>query len=82
MKNPWTDREVEAHWDSVAEIYIKENEKVKGTHDQRFRESIDHLELQPGTKILNITSRDAEADDYIKRACRKQRSSMLKFRSG
>jgi ubiquinone/menaquinone biosynthesis C-methylase UbiE len=68
MKNPWTDREVEAHWDNVAGIYINENKKVKGAHDQRFLESINHLELKPGIKILNITSRDAEADDYIKRA--------------
>jgi ubiquinone/menaquinone biosynthesis C-methylase UbiE len=66
-KNNWTDREVEAHWDNVAEIYVKENEKVKGAHDQRFRESILHLELKPGMKILNITSRDAEASDYILR---------------
>lgn len=66
MKNPWKDREVEAHWDSVAEIYVHENEKVKGAHDQRFRESIQHLELKPGMNILNITSRDAEAADYIK----------------
>jgi ubiquinone/menaquinone biosynthesis C-methylase UbiE len=63
--NPWTDREVEAHWDNVAGIYVIENEKVKGTHDQRFRESIRYLELDPGMKILNITSRDAEAADYI-----------------
>jgi len=66
-KNPWTDREVEAHWDNVAEIYVRENEKVKGTHDQRFRESIKYLELRPGMKVLNITSRDAEAADYILR---------------
>ncbi len=64
-KNPWTDRDVEAHWDNVAEIYVRENEKVKGTHDQRFRESIQYLELGPGMKVLNITSRDAEATDYI-----------------
>jgi len=66
-KNPWTDREVEAHWDSVSEIYVKENEKVKRTHDQRFMESLMHLQLRPGMKILNISSRDAEADDYINR---------------
>jgi cyclopropane fatty-acyl-phospholipid synthase-like methyltransferase len=65
MKNPWTDREVEAHWDNVADIYVNENDKVKAAHDQRFRESIAHLRLIPGMKILNVTSRDAEADDYI-----------------
>jgi SAM-dependent methyltransferase len=40
---------------------------VKATHDQRFRESINYLRLSPDMKVLNITSRDAEADDYIKR---------------
>jgi ubiquinone/menaquinone biosynthesis C-methylase UbiE len=68
MKNSWTDRDVEAHWDSVAGIYIRENEKVKSTHNQRFRESIGYLELGPGMKILNITSRDAEANDYVMQA--------------
>lgn len=64
-KNPWTDRDVEAHWDRVAGIYVKENEKVKDTHDQRFRESMVHLDVKPGMKVLNITSRDAEASGYI-----------------
>ena len=67
-KNPWTDRDVEAHWDRVADIYVRENDRVKGTHDQRFRESIAYLMLKPGMKVLNITSRDAEANDYILRA--------------
>jgi cyclopropane fatty-acyl-phospholipid synthase-like methyltransferase len=65
-KNSWTDKQVEAHWDNVAEIYVRENERVKETHDQRFRESIRYLQLKPGMKVLNITSRDCEADDYIK----------------
>ena len=64
-KNPWTDREVEVHWDNVAENYVRENERVKGAHDQRFREAIQCLELKTGMNILNITSRDAEAADYI-----------------
>lgn len=67
-KNPWSDRDVEAHWDRVADIYVNENEKVKGAHDQRFRESIAQLDLKPGIKILNITSRDAEAAGYINSA--------------
>jgi len=64
-KNNWTDRQVEAHWDRVADIYIRENDRVKGTHDQRFRESMQYLQLGPGMKVLNVTSRDAEASDYI-----------------
>jgi ubiquinone/menaquinone biosynthesis C-methylase UbiE len=65
-KYSWTDKEVEEHWDNVADIYVRENEKVKQTHDQRFRESIRYLKLKAGMKVLNITSRDGEADDYIK----------------
>jgi cyclopropane fatty-acyl-phospholipid synthase-like methyltransferase len=64
-KNSWTDREVEAHWDKVAPIYVRENNRVKTTHDQRFRESLKLLRLEPGMKVLNITSRDAEAADYL-----------------
>ena len=66
-KNTWSDQEVEEHWDRVALIYVKENNKVKGAHDQRFKESMGHLMLFEGCKVLNITSRDAEANDYIRR---------------
>jgi ubiquinone/menaquinone biosynthesis C-methylase UbiE len=66
-RQKWTDQQVEAHWDRVASIYIQENNKVKGTHDQRFMEMIMHLKLVPNLNILNLTSRDCEADDYIKK---------------
>ena len=65
FRNKWTDRDVEAHWDSVASVYVAENEKVKGTHDQRFVESIAYLEPAADERILNISSRDCEANDYI-----------------
>jgi len=65
----WTDKEVEAHWDSVADIYVKENERVKETHDQRFREAIRYLDLTEGNRVLNVTSRDCEANDYIRSEC-------------
>ncbi|GAB1405403.1 MAG: methyltransferase domain-containing protein [Lentimicrobiaceae bacterium] len=65
--NAWTDDEVEAHWDSVAHIYVHENNKVKETHDQRFVETIQYLHLPDDAHVLNITSRDGEADDYVKR---------------
>ncbi len=65
-KNRWTDKEVEQHWDRVASVYVKENNKVKEAHDQRFKESVRHLELFSGMRVLNITSRDCEANDYIK----------------
>lgn len=65
-KNSWQDSDVENHWDNVADIYIAENEKVKKTHNQRFTESIKHLELTDKSTVLNISSRDCEANDYIK----------------
>lgn len=61
----WHDKEVEAHWDNAASIYIEENNKVKEVHDQRFIESIKHLAIKRGLRILNVSSRDAEADDYL-----------------
>ncbi len=64
----WTDSEVEQHWDSVAPIYVKENNKVKDAHDQRFAESMKHLQLFAGCRTLNISSRDCEANDYILKA--------------
>lgn len=67
--NSWSDREVEAHWDRVADIYIQENEKVRYAHVQRFQESVRYLDLSAGQKLLNVTSRDCEAEDYIIEAC-------------
>jgi len=65
-KNQWDDFNVENHWDNVADIYIRENNKVKASHDQRFKESIELLALNEKISLLNISSRDCEADDYIK----------------
>lgn len=65
FRNKWKDSAVASHWDRVADIYMEENGKVKSTHDQRFRESIEKLDLGGAMKILNISSRDAEATDYI-----------------
>jgi len=60
---------VEAHWDSVADIYIEANEKVRHAHVQRFLETVRHLDLSTGQKLLNVSSRDCEAEDHITRAC-------------
>jgi len=68
-ENSWSDREVEAHWDNVANIYVKENEKVRHAHVQRFLETVCHLELSTGQKLLNVSSRDCEAEDYIVKTC-------------
>ncbi len=66
-KNSWRDADVEQHWDSVADIYIKENERVSKAHNQRFIESVQHLDLSDDEQVLNISSRDCEANDYISR---------------
>lgn len=68
-QNPWTDRDVEAHWDSVASIYLTENRKVEKAHSQRFIKAISFLDLHPGQKLLNITSRDGGAEPYLREAC-------------
>jgi SAM-dependent methyltransferase len=65
--NPWSDKDVEAHWDRVSDIYISENDKVKEAHDQRFKETIQHLNPQQNSKVINVTSRDCEANDYVKK---------------
>ena len=67
-RNNWKDSDVEAHWDSVASVYVEENNRVKDTHDQRFGESLQYLQLEDGESILNISSRDGEAADHISRA--------------
>jgi SAM-dependent methyltransferase len=66
-RNNWKDSDVEAHWDSVASVYVEENNRVKDTHDQRFGESVQYLQLEDGESILNISSRDGEAADHILR---------------
>ena len=65
--NPWSDKDVEAHWDGVAGVYIIENQKVKHAHDQRFLETVKHLDLSQGQKVLNVSSRDCGAEDYIRK---------------
>ena len=69
QERKWSDKEVEAHWDRVADVYVRENEKVKYAHIQRFTETIQYLDLSVGQKILNVTSRDCEVEDYIKNIC-------------
>jgi SAM-dependent methyltransferase len=65
--NTWKDADVAAHWDGVAHKYVAENNKVKDAHDQRFLFAIEHLQLKPRAQVLNISSRDAEAAEYIRK---------------
>ena len=64
-RNRWSDRDVEAHWDRVAPVYVSENERVREVHDQRFTESVRLLDLPGSGKVLNISSRDGEATGFI-----------------
>lgn len=64
-RQKWTDADVEAHWDQAAPVYIKENDKVKAAHDQRFVFSLRHLDVYCNAKVLNVSSRDGEASEYI-----------------
>lgn len=66
-RNHWNDSDVEAHWDRVAGIYVAENNKVKAAHDQRFHESMLHLGASQANNVLNITSRDGEAEVFIRK---------------
>lgn len=68
-QNSWRDRDVEAHWDSVASVYLTENRKVEKAHTQRFIKAVTLLDLHPGQKLLNITSRDGGAEPYLREAC-------------
>jgi len=69
LRNPWRDADVERHWDSVAAAYVRENERVRDAHAQRFDVAVARLALFPRARVLNISSRDAEAEDHLRRAC-------------
>lgn len=67
MPQKWSDKDVEKHWDNVAGIYIAENNKVKKAHDQRFHFSIQKLKPISSDCILNVSSRDGEAAEFIRK---------------
>lgn len=68
-RNPWTDAEVERHWDQAASRYTDDHAGLQATHGQRFAKALEYLDLVEGCRVLNITSRDCEALDFIHRAC-------------
>jgi SAM-dependent methyltransferase len=68
-RNPWSDKDVERHWDSVASSYVRENARVNEAHVQRFDVAVEHLDLFPHARVLNVSSRDGEADDHLRRVC-------------
>lgn len=68
-RNPWTDAAVEQHWDQAAACYVDANDDLHETHVQRFARAMQLLKVFERCRILNITSRDCEAVDYIRRQC-------------
>jgi len=58
--------DVRNFWDSVADIYEKENAKVGAIHNQRFIEAVKHLSLSKEKSLLNIWSRDGGAIPFLR----------------
>jgi len=58
--------DVRSFWDSVADIYVDENNKISEVHNQRFTEAVNYLEVGTGDNILNIWSRDGGAIPYLR----------------
>lgn len=67
--NPWTDEDVARHWDRAASIYVDENAAVQDAHDQRFAWAMRELQLFPGCRVLNISSRDCGAHPHLMKLC-------------
>jgi hypothetical protein len=63
----WTDEDVARHWDAVASKYVRENDRVKDAHSQRFEVAVPRLALEPHSRVLDISSRDCESEDHIRR---------------
>ena len=59
--------DVRNFWDSVADIYERENEKIDTVHNQRFTEAIKYLKVSGEKKILNIWSRDGGAIPFLRK---------------
>jgi ubiquinone/menaquinone biosynthesis C-methylase UbiE len=65
--NNFSMADVRAFWDSVADIYVEENDKISEVHNQRFTEAVKYLEPWGGENILNIWSRDGGAISYLRK---------------
>jgi len=70
LDNDFTINQVRDFWNEVIDMYESSNEQFEDTHLQRFQESIKHLNLKPGQKILNIWSRTGLAIPYLRQKCR------------
>ena len=67
--SPWTDEDVARHWDDVASVYVDAHDEVQDAHDQRFVWAMPELQLFPGCRVLNISSRDCGAHSHLLKSC-------------
>ena len=69
MKNNFNIAEVKKHWESVANIYDKENSYKLNPHHWRFIEGIKHVNSSnsKNIKILSLWSRTGNAIPYIRK---------------
>ena len=63
-------KEVREFWNSVADIYEKENNDVKvhAIHYQRYLEAVKYLQVSGDRKLLNIWAREGGAIPFLRKA--------------
>jgi len=71
FQNPWTDKDVEQHWDRVAHVYVEENNRVQDAHNQRFTRALELLDISAAHRVLNISSRDCGLLPFIDVLCKR-----------
>ncbi len=64
--NNFSMEDVRVFWDSVADIYERENIKVYEIHNQRFIESVKYIDASGDKRILNIWARNGGAIPYLR----------------
>ncbi|MBU8921037.1 MAG: methyltransferase domain-containing protein [Bacteroidales bacterium] len=68
--NNFTMDEVRIFWDGIAEHeYEHANEQLDRVHTQRFREAVKRLDLETGTRLLNIWSRIGDGTPWLRKDC-------------
>ena len=59
-------KNVQIHWDKVAEEYDHSNDEYSQTHDQRWIEAKKYIDFKPKMIILDIFCRTGDSIKYIK----------------
>jgi len=68
-RNRFTLESVRYHWNNVANIYDGENRKFGYTHLQRFHEALEHVQLLPAQRILDVFTRTGNGIRSFKERC-------------